>query len=598
MKRIVFLLVACILILSSCRSTAGKDKGFVLERDPDVAGYFADLLEQGFPFLTIQEIYYLESNGDQSYDKARAAGVFDEYLKLAVEKGLEQFNSAIANGDFDRALSIYFSFMAMDRSDLLADYTPGKLYLMGADYDAEKGNYVTALYRFYKYLLMEKPTSDYLVKYGDIAVRQNNRYMLSVINSMLPDGKKKNEYREVLSTVDTPAKMMDGTVTVWVNRGTKLQSGYGVPDRTLGSGFFIDKRGYIITNYHVIESEVNPEYEGFSKLFIRLDDTVGTKVPAKVVGYDPIFDVALLKTEIEPDYIFSFSLNNDYSPGDRIYAIGSPGGLENTITAGIVSAGKRRFLQLGDVLQMDVPVNPGNSGGPLINNNNEVLGIVFAGMLRFQGVNFAIPSHWVMDLMSGLYKEEGQISHCWMGLSMYEKKDRLEVIYAMPGEPANMAGMKSGDILKKINGIECHTISQVHKIFNSVLPDTLLSVEWERDGKVYKNLIATKKRPQKAFDIAMKKDSKKNVMLPLFGMEVESTGNYIFSEGYVITKVYPGLPAAEADLSINDPFALKGWKYDPKNRFVAMQIYVKKKKAGFMESVLQLVAYLDDNNLI
>ena len=87
-------------------------------------------------------------------------------------------------------------------------------------------------------------------------------------------------------------------------------------------------------------------------------------------------------------------------------------------------------------------------------------------------------------------------------------------------------------------------------------------------------------------------------MLPLFGMQVESTGNYVFKEGYVIKKVYQGLAAYEADLSANDPFSLRGWRYDSRLRYVAMQIYVKKKKAGFMETGLQLVAYLDDNNLI
>jgi len=420
--------------------------------------------------------------------------------------------------------------------------------------------------------------------------------MLKLIAATMGDCKKKGEYIKILDKVDSPADMMKGTVTIWVNRGTKLQYGVGVPDRAIGSAFFIDKRGYLITNYHVIESEVNPEYEGYSRLFIRLPDSVGTRVPAKVVAWDPIFDIALVKTEIEPEYIFSFSLDSSYHPGDKMYAIGSPGGLENTITSGIVSATGRRFLQLGDVLQIDVPVNPGNSGGPLINEKNEVVGVVFAGIPRFQGINFAIPSHWVMDLMSNLYSG-GQVEHSWIGLSMYEKNNTLEVIYAIPGQSGSAAGLQNGDIIRAINGIEVKTITQVHKIFNTLSPDTLLCIDWERNGKVNKSYIATKKRPKKALDIALKKDSRKNLMLPLFGMKVESTGNYVFKEGYVIKKVYQGLPAYEADLSANDPFSLKGWKYDPKQRYVAIQIFVKKKKAGFMETGLQLASYLDENNL-
>ena len=595
-KRLLTAFFLTFILLTAC-STSDGNENFIYERDPDVAGTVNTFLEKDMPFAALQEILFIDSSPDRIYDKSREDGTVEKCREEIYAKIKEKYTKSIEEGRYDDAFSVYFSLLALEKLSVIGNPSVEKLYLQAADADCAKENYVTALYRFSRYLSLTEPTEKVLIRYGDIAAAQNNRYVLSLISDRLPEGAKKREYRSLLEKVEKPDRLMQGTVTIWVNKGTKLQYGVGVPDRAIGSGFFIDKRGYLITNYHVIESEVNPEYEGFSRLFIRLPDSVGTKVPAKVVAWDPVFDIALLKTEMVPEYIFSFSLDNDFRLGDKIYAIGSPGGLENTITSGIVSAGKRKFLPIGDVLQVDVPVNPGNSGGPLVNEHNEVLGVVFAGIPRFQNINFVIPSHWVMDIMSSLY-EEGKTEHSWLGLSMYEKNGIMEVVYAIPGEAANAAGLDNGDIIRKINGIEIHSITQVHKILNSLKPDTMLCVEWERNGAKEKSYIATRSRPQKALDIALKKDSRRNAMLPLFGICAESTGNYIFKQGYVIKKVYQGFPAYEADLSVNDPFALKDWRYNEKQRYVAMHIMVKKKKAGFMESGLQLVAFLDENNLI
>lgn len=595
-KRLLAAFFITTLLLSACR-TSDNNEGFVYHRDPDVAGTVKSFLDQGQSFAALQEILYIDSSSDSIYDKARNDGTVEKCREDIYTSIRDSYAKSVEEKNFDRAISIYFSLLALEKTDLVGSPSIEKLYLDAAEADCEKENYTTALYRFYKYSTLKEPSPSLLEKYGDIALAQNNRYMLRLISSKMAEGKKKKEYTGYLGSIDSPARLMKGTVTIWVNKGTRLEYGVGVPDRAIGSGFFIDKRGYLITNYHVIESEVNPEYEGFSRLFIRLPDSVGTRVPAKVVAWDPVFDIALLKTEIEPEYIFGFSLDNNFNPGDKIYAIGSPGGLENTITAGIVSADRRKLLPIGDVLQVDVPVNPGNSGGPLVNDDNEVLGVVFAGIPRFQNINFVIPSHWVMDMMSSFYAE-GKVEHSWLGLSMYEKDNVLEIVYAIPGEAGCAAGMDNGDILRRINGIECRSITQVHKILNSIPPDTMLCVEWEKDGEEHLSYIATRSRPQKALDIALNKDSRRNAMLPLFGIKAESTGNYIFKQGYVIKKVYQGFPAYEADLSVNDPFALKEWRYNSKQRYVAMQIFVKKKKAGFMESGLQLVAFLDENNLI
>jgi S1-C subfamily serine protease len=202
----------------------------------------------------------------------------------------------------------------------------------------------------------------------------------------------------------------------------------------IGSGFFVDRSGYLLTNYHVIASEVDPKYEGFSRLSVRLPGSPELRVPAKVVGWDPVFDLALLKVETVPEFWLSFSGRAAFAPGDRIYAIGSPVGLDSTVTSGIVSAAGRRFLELGDAVQVDVAVNPGNSGGPLLDERGELAGIVFAGMPQFQGLNFAVPSRWIVALLPGLY-DGGETVHPWTGLAFHENPAPPELLYAFPGAP-------------------------------------------------------------------------------------------------------------------------------------------------------------------
>ena len=239
------------------------------------------------------------------------------------------------------------------------------------------------------------------------------------------------------------ADMLEGTVTIWVNRGIRIEKGVGYPDRVIGSGFFIDARGYLLTNYHVIESEVDPKYEGYSRLFIRFNESTGEKIPAKVVGYDTVFDLALLKAETPARYSFGGSAGLRVSPGDKVFAIGSPAGLEKTITSGIVSATGRRFLEMGDAIQVDVPLNPGNSGGPLLSEGGDLIGIVFAGLEQFEGLNFAVPYVWIEHALPLLFKG-GEAVHPWMGAALAETEKGLEVVYTLPGEPGRPCGPRAG----------------------------------------------------------------------------------------------------------------------------------------------------------
>src|SRR6056297_650115 len=316
------------------------------------------------------------------------------------------------------------------------------------------------------------------------------------------------------------AQLIRGTVTIWVNRGMRIEDGVGLPDRVIGSGFYVDRRGYIITNYHVIRSQVDPKYEGYSRLYIRPSKNPEDKIPARVVGYDSAFDIALLKVEMSPETVLSFSPVKEQAGGDRIYAIGSPGGLENTVTSGIVSATDRRFLQMGNVVQVDVPINQGNSGGPLLDGNGNLIGVVFARIEQFEGINFAIPVRWVMHIFPQLYKE-GQVQHPFLGVSLYKTDEGLEVTYVLPGSPAHRIGLQAGDVLEELAGIPLETLTEAHDAILQYAPETLVTLKWRRDEAEETGLVALNTRPEIPLKTAIEYDRPEELFAAAFGMQVE-----------------------------------------------------------------------------
>jgi S1-C subfamily serine protease len=376
-----------------------------------------------------------------------------------------------------------------------------------------------------------------------------------------------------------------------------MDRGVGYPDSVIGSGFFVDHRGYVLTNYHIIESEVNPKYEGFSRLYIRPASNENIKVPAKVVGWDSVLDVALLKAEIETEYVYPINSKVTYRPGDTIYAIGSPGGLRNTVTSGIVSATGRRFLQMGSTVQVDVPVNPGNSGGPLVDSKGRLIGVIFAGIEQFEGINFAIPTKWIVHVLPELF-DGGQVTHSWLGLTVVETVRGLEVSYVLPGEAAARAGIELGDIITSVYGVAVNTLEEVHEILIDLEPDTLINVGWKRDRNEYSGVLSLERRPEYPIDVARERDVFTNLIAPLFGMALERTGTYFWDTSYTIKRIYPGGIADETGLSVNDPLTILGFEVDEEYRVGYLQIVVKKKKAGFIERAIQLGTYLEIDNFI
>lgn len=395
---------------------------------------------------------------------------------------------------------------------------------------------------------------------------------------------------------DKISKMIDGTVTIWIDLGVKIESGKAFSNKAIGSGFFIDKRGYLITNYHVISSQVDPEYEGVSKLYIKLSNDIETRIPAKVVGYDESLDLALLKTEVTPEYVFALGSSSSLDIGDKIFAIGSPVGLERTLTSGIVSAEGRQLFSIGTVMQIDAAVNNGNSGGPIIDEYGNVQAIVFAGMLQFQGLNFAIPVEYLKLLLPRLYYG-GKITHSFVGVYGKTVKEKgVEVLWMQKSSSARYAGIKEGDIITAINGEKISSLEELHLKQISILPNSIIEYTILNELGEEKNILVLSdvraKYPGLDF---YNNEQVSNVFYPLFGMKLKNVSSG-FGNKYIVESVVKGSIAYESGFTELDPVKIFRTYLSEKKDVLFSDVYSKKKSNGYLDVSLVLATPLDSEN--
>jgi S1-C subfamily serine protease len=232
----------------------------------------------------------------------------------------------------------------------------------------------------------------------------------------------------------------------------------GERGEALGSGFVIDKDGHIVTNYHVIE--------GAAEVYVNFSQE--DRIKATVVGTDPQTDLALLKIDAHRRALSPSSIGNSAAVhvGDQVVAIGNPFGLDRTVTAGIVSALQRQITSptnypIDKVIQTDAAINKGNSGGPLLNAEGEVIGVntqIATGGTGAEGnvgIGFAIPINTVMEVVDGLMRN-GRVEHAYLGVEMQDVTEQIAsladlpesgaiIASVVPGSPAEKAGLLGGD---------------------------------------------------------------------------------------------------------------------------------------------------------
>ena len=239
---------------------------------------------------------------------------------------------------------------------------------------------------------------------------------------------------------------------------SNLEGHPGVHTQGDGSGVVVDSEGYIVTNHHVVQNAQD--------IRVKLPD--GRRVAAQLIGEDPMTDLALLKVNETGLVAAMWGDSSNLEVGDWVVAMGSPFGLDRSVTAGILSAkGRRRVVEdiaYQDFLQTDAAVNPGNSGGPLLNLRGEVVGINTAILGKtFQGVSFAIPSSIAQTVYLRL-RHEGRVQRGWLGVALEEVNSHLaekyklnpphgaHITHVRPGDPAHRAGLQAGDIVLSWQG--------------------------------------------------------------------------------------------------------------------------------------------------
>ncbi|HET7795430.1 MAG TPA: Do family serine endopeptidase [Rhizobacter sp.] len=289
--------------------------------------------------------------------------------------------------------------------------------------------------------------------------------------------------------IRTTEKAPEGLRSPFRRRSPTLQGSDEVP-RGEGSGFILSADGYVMTNAHVVE--------GATEVYVTLTDKREFK--AKIIGADERTDVALVKIEGSGLPLLRIGDVNRLRVGEWVVAIGSPFGLENTVTAGIVSAKQRETGLDIPFIQTDVAVNPGNSGGPLINIRGEVVGInsqILSPVGSFVGISFAIPIDEAMRIADQL-KASGRVVRGYLGIQPTDVPRELAEEYGLnkgkakgafvrqvvPGAPADKVGIQPGDVVLSVNGKAVDGAVDLRRTLGALKPGSTVTLQISRRGKL------------------------------------------------------------------------------------------------------------------
>lgn len=327
-----------------------------------------------------------------------------------------------------------------------------------------------------------------------------------------------------------------------------------------GSGFIIEKNGYILTNNHVVE--------GADTITVHFND--GKKLEAKLIGADPLSDVALIKVDSDKDLpIVPMGDSDAMDVGEWVIAIGNPFGLTQTVTVGIVSAKGRSQVGLNEYenfIQTDAAINPGNSGGPLLNIQGEVIGINSALYSRsggYMGIGFAIPINMAQNIQEQL-KVAGKVTRGWLGVVIQDVDENLAQSFGLKndkgvlisnvqaGSPAEKSGLKDGDIVLSIDGLRVDDSSALRNKVALVEPNSKMKMVIVRDGKEQTLSVKVGERPSDPrASVAGSNEGVKNE----FGLsfqeltpELTTQLGYKVEKGVIIKDVTPGSAASKAGL--------------------------------------------------
>ncbi len=325
--------------------------------------------------------------------------------------------------------------------------------------------------------------------------------------------------------------------------------------QSLGSGFLVSEDGFIVTNNHVVAEA--------DKIKVKLSN--GKEYDATIVGTDSNTDLALIKIDAKNLAYLKLGNSESIEVGTWVVAIGSPFGLEQTVTAGIVSA-KGRIIGSGpydDFIQTDASINPGNSGGPLLNLDGEVVGINTAIIAAGQGIGFAIPSALATGIVDQL-KNDGEVTRGWMGVAIQDitqeladyygikDKDAVLVARVYRGDPADTAGIVPGDIITKIDDKRVRSSRELSATIAGLRVGQKIRVTLIREGKEKSVKVVLTKRSAKP---GVDESGQDEFGLELKEIDAENFRKFGYREGttgLVVTDIAPDGKAAGTGIRKGD----------------------------------------------
>jgi len=285
-----------------------------------------------------------------------------------------------------------------------------------------------------------------------------------------------------------------GVVDVKVKTQTSNPFGGAQSQAAEGSGFVYDTSGHVITNQHVVDGSTS----------VRVTFWNGQSYTAHVVGTDSSTDLAVLKVDAPSSVLYPLALGDSSAVqvGDNVVAIGSPFGLAETVTAGIVSALHRQMtspnnFSIDDSIQTDAAINHGNSGGPLLDSQAHVIGVnaqIESDSGGSDGVGFAIPSNTIKSVATQLIAS-GKAQHAYLGVELGSNGAKARVVSVRTGTPAAKAALRSGDVIVSLGGTKITTSDDLRAAINSHKPGDRVSVTYVRNGARHTVSLTLGSRP-------------------------------------------------------------------------------------------------------
>jgi S1-C subfamily serine protease len=541
----IFLLIFLFLLFLSCKSEEKVVKTYSIFPEQKE---LEDLFNSNDYNKIISYYIYFQNTQDILF-KEKLNSKMHDFLVLNIKKDLIESNTITA---IARDINNYLFF---------------KIFIIENNYDQKKINY-----NINDPLIND--AIDYLI---DKISKVDNYYLftayLSYLTTIFPFYIEKFEqlYKKQFDDskfISSYEDVYKNSVMVILDKGIKIENGQSMPDISIGTGFFIDK-DKIITNYHVVNGE-GKKY----LLSIKLNSLT---FPASVVLFDESLDLAILQVPFENKDFKYFKISKDVKIGDEVIASGNPFGLSFSNTKGIVSNIDRKFLEIGNVIQIDASLNPGNSGGPVFKPGFELIGIAFASISNTQNLNFILPVSFMLDDLPKLGIET-EITRTWLGFYFYEDNllyqvkgtknyqyfnsnninnfENLEFLYS------NFSNIKENDYYIKLQH------------FISILPEAFL-VPFFYEKKIH--FLSTERRPKYPIYYSILNDEINNCLSIFFDAKLTRESEY-----YKIEKLFNTEISLFYGIYQGDLVKIQNYYINSAKKMIIINLIIKRSKYGWV----------------